>query len=168
MYRGDHEFESDSYPGTSSGRCAHVMARKDGTTYKCGADWTSVLHPPDQFRHWCSALEAGGDCMHFEDVDVVDSSGLPPSREVSPMPPVFPLSECWDFPDAVMHRFTCPHIAGTGECKPVPVPNPPTTDEHRLVMKAYEAVVRMQEGEEVPGFSAIPIETVFPRHEQAN
>jgi hypothetical protein len=33
----------------------------------CGASWTSALHPPDQFRHWCSALEAGADCMHFED-----------------------------------------------------------------------------------------------------
>jgi hypothetical protein len=32
----------------------------------CGLSWTSVQHPPDQFRHWCSALEAGGDCMHFE------------------------------------------------------------------------------------------------------
>lgn len=33
----------------------------------CGASWTSVLHPPNQFRHWCSILEAGGDCMHMED-----------------------------------------------------------------------------------------------------
>jgi hypothetical protein len=37
------------------------------STRKCGASWTSAVHPPDQFRHWCSALEAGGDCMHFED-----------------------------------------------------------------------------------------------------
>lgn len=32
----------------------------------CGADVNSVLHRPDQFRHWCGILEAGGDCMHGE------------------------------------------------------------------------------------------------------
>lgn len=66
MY-SDHEFASDTNPGTNEGNCAKIMVRKDGSKYKCNASWTSVLHPPDQFRHWCSALEAGGDCMHFED-----------------------------------------------------------------------------------------------------
>lgn len=33
----------------------------------CNREWTSAVHPPDQFRHWCSILEAGGDCMHMED-----------------------------------------------------------------------------------------------------
>jgi len=66
MY-SDHDFESDTSPGTNEGRCTVEMTRKDGSTYICGASWTSVLHPPDQFRHWCSALEAGYDCMHFED-----------------------------------------------------------------------------------------------------
>jgi hypothetical protein len=67
MFYSDHEFISDTTPGTDEGRCAHEMIRKDGTEYKCNARPSSVLHPPDQFRHWCSALEAGGDCMHYED-----------------------------------------------------------------------------------------------------
>lgn len=32
----------------------------------CGASWDSALHPPDQYRHWCPALEAGEDCTHEE------------------------------------------------------------------------------------------------------
>jgi hypothetical protein len=67
MFYSDHEFVSDTEPGTSEGKCAEVMFRKDGSEYVCGREWTSAVHPPDQFRHWCSALEAGYDCMHFED-----------------------------------------------------------------------------------------------------
>ena len=68
MY-SDHEYISSVTGDESSkeGTCAEEMTRKDGTTYICGNPWTSVLHPPDQFRHWCSALENGYDCMHFED-----------------------------------------------------------------------------------------------------
>jgi hypothetical protein len=40
----------------------HVPVRE------CGLPASSVVHPPDQFRHWCSVLEAGGDCMHLEGV----------------------------------------------------------------------------------------------------
>lgn len=29
--------------------------------YPCNAPWASVLHPPNQYRHWCSICEAGGD-----------------------------------------------------------------------------------------------------------
>ena len=46
--------------------CRFLMMRRDGTEYECRADWTSVLHPADQYRHWCPALEAGGDCIHEE------------------------------------------------------------------------------------------------------
>ena len=67
MFYSDHDFESDTNPGTSEGNCAVNMVRKDGTEYKCNRPASSALHPPDQFRHWCSALEAGYDCMHFED-----------------------------------------------------------------------------------------------------
>lgn len=66
MY-SDHDFVSGINPGTNEGKCAEIMFRKDGSQYKCNAEWFSVLHPPDQFRHWCGALEAGYDCMHFED-----------------------------------------------------------------------------------------------------
>jgi len=48
-------------------RCQEVLTRRDGSTYICGLPWTSAVHPPDQYRHWCPALEAGGDCMHFEE-----------------------------------------------------------------------------------------------------
>lgn len=65
-YQGEHEFDNGDGGATSNGRCIVEMWRKDGTQYQCGASSTSVLHPPDQFRHWCSALEAGYDCMHFE------------------------------------------------------------------------------------------------------
>lgn len=67
MY-SDHEYISSVTGDESSmlGTCAQQMNRRDGTTYICGKSWTSVLHPPDQFRHWCSALENGYDCMHFE------------------------------------------------------------------------------------------------------
>ena len=29
--------------------------------FKCGLGWTSVVHRPDQYRHWCNACEVGGD-----------------------------------------------------------------------------------------------------------
>ena len=61
-----HDFDNGDGGRTQDGKCVVEMRRRNGSTYKCGATWTSVLHPPDQFRHWCSALEAGGDCMHFE------------------------------------------------------------------------------------------------------
>ncbi len=32
----------------------------------CNAAWSSVLHPPNQYRHWCAILESGGDCGHLE------------------------------------------------------------------------------------------------------
>lgn len=65
-FYSDHEFVSDTNPGTNQGRCAEIMFRRDGSEYKCNLPASSVLHPPDQFRHWCSTLEAGGDCMCFE------------------------------------------------------------------------------------------------------
>lgn len=34
----------------------------------CGAQKHSVLHDPEDFGHWCSILDAGGDCMHLEDI----------------------------------------------------------------------------------------------------
>lgn len=59
----DHEHTAER----QSDPCEYVLTRKNGTTYKCGASWTSALHPPDQYRHWCAALEAGGDCIHEEE-----------------------------------------------------------------------------------------------------
>ena len=41
--------------------CEYLMARKDGTAYRCGASWSSALHPPQQYRHWCAICEMGGD-----------------------------------------------------------------------------------------------------------
>ena len=35
------------------------------TDQPCGSPKSSVLHPVE--GHWCSALENGWDCMHFED-----------------------------------------------------------------------------------------------------
>lgn len=77
-YQGDHEFVSDVREGTDEGRCAFIThhtfeewtdegPKMTTSERACGAPASSVLHPPDQFRHWCSALEAGYDCMHFED-----------------------------------------------------------------------------------------------------
>lgn len=66
-FYSDHMFVSDTTPLTAEGKCAETMLRRDGTTFTCGKRASSVLHPPDQFRHWCSALEDGYDCMHFED-----------------------------------------------------------------------------------------------------
>jgi hypothetical protein len=40
---------------------------KTGKPRLCGAPWSSSLHPPDQYRHWCAVLAAGGDCNHEED-----------------------------------------------------------------------------------------------------
>jgi hypothetical protein len=62
-YRGDHEFDNGDGGYSSVGKCA-VEVDDEGRV--CGKVWTSAVHPPDQFRHWCSALEAGADCMHFE------------------------------------------------------------------------------------------------------
>jgi hypothetical protein len=64
----DHEFISSvtGDESSSEGHCIETMFRKDGTEYVCKQPFYSVLHPPDQFRHWCSILEAGGDCMHLE------------------------------------------------------------------------------------------------------
>ena len=59
----DHEHEADSRDDP----CEAVLGRRDGSDYLCGRPWTSAVHPPDQYRHWCSVLEAGGDCMHFEE-----------------------------------------------------------------------------------------------------
>lgn len=61
MY-SDHEHLAPS----KDAPCEEIMYRRDGTSYQCKAPWTSVLHPPDQYRHWCSALESGYDCMHSE------------------------------------------------------------------------------------------------------
>ena len=66
FYSGNHDFDNGDGGRTNTGRCKYPMRRKNGSEYRCNASWTSVLHPPDQFRHWCSTLEAGGDCMHFE------------------------------------------------------------------------------------------------------
>jgi len=62
-----HDFESNTAPGTKEGTCAVQMEKRDGSHYTCGSPWYSVLHRPDQFRHWCQDLEEGRDCMHFED-----------------------------------------------------------------------------------------------------
>jgi len=73
---GRSECDCPEFPGPITEEiwvCAHCkqdrfapqhMRRKEAP---CGAPASSVLHPPDQFRHWCEALEAGYDCMHFED-----------------------------------------------------------------------------------------------------
>lgn len=66
-YRGDHDFDNGDGGKTDTGRCVEPMHRHDGSEYTCNAPASSVLHPPDQFRHWCAALEEGRDCMHFED-----------------------------------------------------------------------------------------------------
>jgi hypothetical protein len=59
----DHDFDNGDGGKTNTGKCQELMFRRDGTEYTCNASWTSVVHPPDQFRHWCSALEQGYDCM---------------------------------------------------------------------------------------------------------
>ena len=53
-----HEHEGE----TQDSACTHEY--KTGRV--CGASWDSALHPPDQYRHWCAALEAGRDCTHEE------------------------------------------------------------------------------------------------------
>lgn len=66
MY-ADHEFDNGK-DDTNNGFC--VVEEWNNFKQKmipCNRTWTSVVHPPDQFRHWCSILEAGGDCMHMED-----------------------------------------------------------------------------------------------------
>lgn len=66
FYRGNHEFDN-GVDDTSNGRCAVEEWNKHlERLVPCGNEWTSVVHPPDQFRHWCGVLEAGGDCMHME------------------------------------------------------------------------------------------------------
>ena len=55
-----HEHEGE----TRDSPCTYVYATRSG--HVCGASWDSALHPPDQYRHWCAALEAGGDCTHEE------------------------------------------------------------------------------------------------------
>lgn len=54
-YEHDHEAAERDLP------CEALVTRRDGTSRKCGAEWTSVVHRPDQYRHWCSICEAGGD-----------------------------------------------------------------------------------------------------------
>jgi len=43
------------------------LTDEDGKLMTCGRPWSSVVHPPDQYQHWCGILEAGGDCDHDED-----------------------------------------------------------------------------------------------------
>lgn len=63
----DHEFDNGK-DDTREGTCVIEQWNKfKQEMVPCGLTWTSAVHPPDQFRHWCSALEAGYDCMHFED-----------------------------------------------------------------------------------------------------
>ncbi len=61
-FYSDHEHEAPN----QTAPCEYEIPLSGGGTRVCGADWSSVLHPPDQYRHWCSALEAGGDCVHEE------------------------------------------------------------------------------------------------------
>lgn len=65
----DHEFDNGDGGQTKEGKCIEIMEYRHGPSRPCGATWYSAVHPPDQFRHWCSTLEAGGDCMHFEQDD---------------------------------------------------------------------------------------------------
>jgi hypothetical protein len=69
MFYSDHSFDNGDGGKTEKGKCVVEMYRRDGTEYICNASASSVLHPPDQFRHWCSALEQGFDCMHLENED---------------------------------------------------------------------------------------------------
>lgn len=63
-------FYSDhDHLGDPADPCREVLTRKDGSSYVCGRPASSAVHPPDQYRHWCSALEAGADCVHFEETD---------------------------------------------------------------------------------------------------
>ncbi len=73
MFYFDHEHTAEN----QNNPCQYMMTNRspqyDGagnllpmTQYVCNASWTSSLHPPDQYRHWCAALEAGGDCIHEE------------------------------------------------------------------------------------------------------
>ena len=63
----DHEFEGEQYSP-----CTYLVYKFDAeaqpdadgkkrSMQSCGAEWSSVVHPPDQFRHWCGICEAGGD-----------------------------------------------------------------------------------------------------------
>ncbi len=58
----------DHQAATKDDPCTYVIySESTGKTRICGAPWSSVLHPPTQYReHWCAALEAGGDCVHEE------------------------------------------------------------------------------------------------------
>lgn len=68
MYYGEHEFDNGGLEDPKEGKCiVEDFNRFHQKMMPCGRLWYSAVHPPDQFRHWCSALEAGGDCMHFED-----------------------------------------------------------------------------------------------------
>ena len=63
-----HDFDNGK-DSSSDGKC--VVGEWNNFRQKvipCNREWYSVVHPPDQFRHWCSILEAGGDCMHLEDL----------------------------------------------------------------------------------------------------
>lgn len=66
----DHEFDNGDGGKTSTGLCVQdLYNERTDTSRPCNKPSSSVVHPPDQFRHWCSILEQGGDCMHFEDID---------------------------------------------------------------------------------------------------
>ena len=54
-------YEHDHKAANRDDPCEEVLTRGDGSTYTCRASWTSVLHRPDQYRHWCAICEAGGD-----------------------------------------------------------------------------------------------------------
>ena len=61
----DHEFDNGDDGRTSDGVCVvEEYNRHRGKDVPCGRPASSVVHPPDQFRHWCSSLEAGYDCNH--------------------------------------------------------------------------------------------------------
>jgi hypothetical protein len=48
------------------------------------------------------------------------------------------MQHCYDFPEVVLHANdgTCPRYNG-GICHPMPTPNPPTTEEERIAVDAY-------------------------------
>ncbi len=63
----DHNFENGVDDGREGKCVVNEWNKFKQELVPCGRSWTSVVHPPDQFRHWCSALENGWDCMHFEE-----------------------------------------------------------------------------------------------------
>jgi len=58
------------------------------------------------------------------------------------------VSECYDFPEIVIHdsALTCGRYKDGGFCVPKRMPDPPETDEQRRVLKAYHDFVKAMRG----------------------